>query len=303
MQKWVKRGRIFIPKGQASWVITHGMLPTPYYLHDDLYRIYFSGRDKHNHSAIGYVEIDIKNPIKILRFSKIPVLTLGSIGSFDDSGVSPLCLVPYGKKLYLYYLGWNKGSQVKVSEVSGLAISKDDGLTFVRYSNAPILDRTSNEPYLILAITSILVENGIWRMWYDGCDGWINKRLPHYNIKYAESKNGIVWKRKGYTAVDYEYPFESRVSKACVINEDKKYKMWYCYAIDKSGYRMGYAESDSGVHFIRKDKQVGISVSKTGWDSEMICYPSVFVHKNKKYMLYCGNGYGKTGFGYATLED
>ena len=43
--------------------------------------------------------------------------------------------------------------------------------------------------------------------------------------------------------------------------------------------------------------------SETGWDSEMICYPYVFKHKGRFYMLYCGNGYGKTGFGLAVLED
>jgi len=35
----------------------------------------------------------------------------------------------------------------------------------------------------------------------------------------------------------------------------------------------------------------------------MICYPYVFKHKGRFYMLYCGNGYGKTGFGLAVLED
>jgi hypothetical protein len=46
----------------------------------------------------------------------------------------------------------------------------------------------------------------------------------------------------------------------------------------------------------------GIDVSNTGWDSEMICYPCVFEHKGTKYMLYNGNGYGRTGFGLAVME-
>jgi hypothetical protein len=35
----------------------------------------------------------------------------------------------------------------------------------------------------------------------------------------------------------------------------------------------------------------------------MICYPFVFEHKGKIYMLYNGNDYGKEGFGLAVLED
>jgi len=51
----------------------------------------------------------------------------------------------------------------------------------------------------------------------------------------------------------------------------------------------------------RKDREVGIDVSASGWDSEMIEYPFVFDHKGERYMLYNGNGYGKTGIGLAVL--
>ena len=34
----------------------------------------------------------------------------------------------------------------------------------------------------------------------------------------------------------------------------------------------------------------------------MIEYPFVFDHDGSRYMLYNGNGYGKTGFGLAVLE-
>ena len=45
-----------------------------------------------------------------------------------------------------------------------------------------------------------------------------------------------------------------------------------------------------------------IDVSTSGWDSEMVCYPHVFVHEGRKVMLYCGNGYGRSGFGMAVME-
>ena len=48
---------------------------------------------------------------------------------------------------------------------------------------------------------------------------------------------------------------------------------------------------------------VGIDVSPYGWDSEMIEYPFIFEHKDRIYMLYNGNGFGKTGFGLAVLEN
>ena len=77
--------------------------------------------------------------------------------------------------------------------------------------------------------------------------------------------------------------------------------MWYSYR--GASYRIGYAESHDGRQWRRLDTRVGIDVSLAGWDSEMIEYPFVFDHKELRYMLYNGNGYGKTGFGLAVLEQ
>ncbi len=303
---WIKKGLIFKPEGQFDWCATHAMLPVADNMGGDIYRIYFSGRDVCNRSLIGFVDVDIKNPQKILNISEKPILSLGSLGAFDDNGVSPTCLVNYANKKYLFYMGWNRGSTVRAAEVSGLAISDDNGNTFKRYSRAPVMHRTDREPYSILVISSILIEGDKWKMWYDSADTWINNDLPRYNIKYAESGSGmkgVDWLRNGIVAVDYMGPDETRVSRASVIKEDGIYKMWYCYAIDLGGYRMGYAESTDGMRFQRKDYLVGIDLSESGWDSEMICYPFVFLHNGQKIMLYCGNGYGKTGFGYAVWDD
>jgi len=199
---WVKKGLIFKPEGQYEWVTTHSMLPIADHISGDLYRIYFSGRDKLNRSLTGYIEIDITNPKKILKISPEPILSLGSLGAFDDNGVSPTWMVNHQGEKYLYYFGWNKGSLVRAAEVSGLAISKDGGESFQRFSRAPVIDRTDDEPYQILVISCILIENGKWRMWYDSADEWQTPELPRYNIKYAESTDGINWIRKGIVSVD-----------------------------------------------------------------------------------------------------
>jgi len=141
-------------------------------------------------------------------------------------------------------------------------------------------------------------------MWYLSCIKWNlyqGKPNPHYHIKYAESKDGIDWQRKGIVCIDFKDDKEWAISRPCVIRNNEVYKMWYSFRGEKN-YRIGFAESKNGIDWERKDDQVGIDVSENGWDSEMIEYPFVFEHKEKSYMLYCGNGYGKTGFGYAILE-
>jgi hypothetical protein len=80
--------------------------------------------------------------------------------------------------------------------------------------------------------------------------------------------------------------------------------MWYAHRATKTtaDYRIGFSYSQDGIKWVRADSNAGIDVSDSGWDSEMICYPYVFKHREHMYMLYNGNDYGKTGFGYASME-
>ena len=86
--------------------------------------------------------------------------------------------------------------------------------------------------------------------------------------------------------------------------------MWYAhrnacnYRTNKNdAYKIGYAESNDGVKWIRFDDNVGVNLSLNGWDSQMMSYPNVIKYNSKLYMFYNGNGFGQTGFGYAVLMD
>lgn len=298
--KWIKKGLMIRPKGKLDWMVTHAMMPVAERIEEDIFRIYFSGRDRQNRSLIGYVHVNINELDKIIYITEKPALGLGALGCFDDNGVTPSWIVNYKGKKYMYYIGWNKRSTVRMSLIAGLAISKDGGNTFERFSKAPLLERTAIEPYSILTAPCVLVEDNTWRMWYVSGVEWVNKDLPRYNIKYAESKDGVHWDRKGMVCIDFKSKDENALARPCVIKENDVYKMWYSYKGES--YRIGYAESKDGITWGRKDEQAGIDVSESGWDSEMIEYAFVFEHKGRKYMLYNGNDYGKMGIGYAIME-
>jgi len=139
-------------------------------------------------------------------------------------------------------------------------------------------------------------------MWYLSCTGWHinNDKSEHaYHIKYAESSNGIDWDRRGHIAIDYAHAGEYAISRPTVLCDEGLWKMWYSYRGET--YRIGYAESADGRHWTRLDERSGIDVSASGWDSQMIEYPFVFDHQGRRYMLYNGNDYGRTGFGLAVL--
>ena len=110
--KWIKKGLIFEPKGNFGWMQTHAAVPIADKIEGNLYRIYFATRDKDNRSHTAYIEIDIKNPKKILYVSENPVLKPGALGTFDDSGAMPSWIVSYEGKKYLHYTGWTLGVTV-----------------------------------------------------------------------------------------------------------------------------------------------------------------------------------------------
>jgi len=301
--KWKKLGLIFAPNGNYEWMMTHAAVPFAEQIKDDVFKIYFSSRDSTNKSYTGYIEVDLKDPRKIQKIGKAAMLSIGAIGTFDENGAMLTWITNHAGKKYIYYIGWNIGVSVPFRNAIGLALSDTLIEKFQKYSLGPILDRTPVDPCFV-ASCCVLVENKKWRMWYLSCIEWaiVNGSPQHkYHIKYAESDDGIHWERDGIVCIGFKSPDEYAISRPSVIKDGDTYKMWYSYRGEK--YRIGYAESADGIKWTRMDEKVGIDVSPSGWDSEMIEYPFVFDHKAKRYMLYNGNGYGKTGFGLAVLES
>ena len=301
-KRWKKLGLIFCPAGEVEWMHSHAAVPIAESLGGGLFKIYFSSRDKSSRSYTGYTVIDIDRPNQLLDISTKPVLVPGDIGEFDDSGAMATWLTCHKGQRFLYYIGWNLGVTVPFRNSIGLSISTEGG-EFTRFSSGPIVDRSMREPHFC-ASCCVLPEDGLWRMWYLSCTDWKmrNGKPEHsYHIKYAESCDGIIWQRNGLVAIDFANEQEFAISRPSVIHDNDCWRMWYSFR--GQSYRIGYAESEDGRQWERLDSQVGIDVSTIGWDSEMIEYPFVFDHKGQRYMLYNGNGYGKTGFGLAVLEQ
>lgn len=303
--KWGKLGHIFTSENNYPWMISHAANTVAEHIGNDVYRVYFSCRDINNVSSVGFIEVDINKPFTILRISDTPVLSAGEVGTFDDSGTSLSCITVINGKKYMYYLGWNLGVTVPWRNSIGLAVYDEHLQRFQKISKAPIMDRCDVDPYSI-SYPFVMQDSEICRMWYGSNLAWgkEQKDMAHL-IKYAESKDGIRWIREGKISLNFKSKKEYAISRPCVLKENGIYRMWYSYRGSETTetYRIGYAESKDGISFLRKDDEVGIDVSETGWDSEMICYPFIFNHKGKRYMLYNGNKYGKTGFGIAVLES
>lgn len=300
---WQKRGLIYAPDASLWWAKAYAHLPTAY-LMDDCIRVYYAGLDENNYGRIGYVDLERDNPNQIRYIAPEPVLDLGELGTFDDCGVVPSCLIKRDDTFYLYYIGFQRAERVPYMLFTGLATSKD-GSHFERYSRTPILDRTPEEPFLRSAPT-ILLEDNLYKMWYVSAIGWktINGRLyPEYNIRHATSQDAISWQVVNSPSVDFNNPDEFGFGRPWIIREKDTYNLWYSIRSRSQPYRIGKAISSDGLNWQRIDDEVTIHASATGWDSEMICYSNIIEINQQQVMFYNGNQHGRTGFGYAIWED
>lgn len=290
---WEKLGCIFKVDKNSNMMYSHTSIPIPLQIDEELYRIFYSARDCFNKSRIFYFDINLFEPNNILYASKSPSFELGKNGDFDDSGVWPNCIVPIGDDLFLYYTGWHVRETGSYTTEGGIAIYNDKSVTFNRILENPILDMSQLNAFSI-GVCDVKYELNKFRMWFESQNG---SSKDSFDIEYAESIDGIHWHKEELNGIKKNFD-ETSFSRPSVLVLDKQYHIWFSYKIDGK-YRIGYAISDDGISWDRKDQEVGIGLSEFGWDSEEIEYPYVFKYQNNLYMLYCGNGYGKTGIGIA----
>ncbi len=309
--KWIKKGRIFEPKGQTPWMKKYGILPTPIYIEkNNIIRIFFGTSAEDNICKITYLDVDADNPSNVKYLHLKPLLSEGNSGLFDEHGLNPSQIVFINKTPHLFYIGYQRLHSVPYLLFCSYATLNESIDTITYRKKTPILDRTDTEPYIRSAIT-IVKEEDIYHCWYVSAYRWEqmnteifkNKLLPNYHIKYATTKNFTDFHIHEKPVIEAQNDNEFGFGRPWCIKENNIFKMWYSLRRRNISYRIGYAESQDGVHWIRKDNEVGIDVSPTGWDSEMICYPAIIRVKNKTYLFYNGNNNGATGFGYAELSN
>ena len=299
--KWKKKGLIFRTQNFNDWRDNSALQPTPLIFNDKI-RFYVGFRDKHGISRIGYIDLDKNNPEKVLKVSPNPVLDIGKDGAFDEFGVVPSAIIRRGKKIYMYYAGYQLGKKVRFLVLSGLAISEDNGETFTRYSSVPVFERTDSE-MLFRVPHTVMFDDDKFKFWYGGGSEFMqgkDKTLPVYDVRYLESKDGLDIPQEGKTILKTEEN-EYRIGRPFVIKKENNFMMFYGYSSEDKHYQLGYAMSKDGLNWVRDDENVGIELSAEGWDSEMMAYPCVLEVSDKTYLFYNGNNYGEDGFGYAEL--
>ena len=302
--RWKKCGLVYKAGYIHPKLCSHAANPLAMWLEGDIYRVFFSGRDQENRSSVGFADVDIVRR-EVLNVHDRPIFVHGREGSFYSHGVSIGNLYEVNSTQYLLFMGWQypPGEHWR-GEIGRLVLHNNYMLELD--GEEPFMPRNGSDPISLSYPWVIRGANGIWQMWYGSTVTWDpgNGEMLHV-INHAFSKDGHHWQREGL-AVPYQLGVAQAFSRPTVIADGDGYHMWFSYRNGTGqAYRIGCALSETGNRsdWILRLASAGIDVSTRGWDSEMIEYPFVFIHKEETYMLYNGNGYGETGFGLAVMDE
>jgi hypothetical protein len=317
--EWKKLGKIFDPTQHKLQNDCMQFAQAPQALiFDDFVRIYFSTRviDESKGKYLSHIAfVDMrKNLSDVIRVSNKMVIPLGGLGCFDEHGIFPMNVLRYEDVIYGYTCGWNRRVSVSVDTAIGLAISHDNGLTFQRVGDGPVLAASLREPCLV-GDCFVKIIGDLFHMWYIFGTGW--KRFTAdappdrtYKIGHAVSIDGINWvKEEARQIIADRMGADESQALPTVTDIDRRHHMFFCYRQSYDfrenkdrGYRIGHAYSDDLVNWMRDDEDPLLDVTPGDWDSDMLCYPHVFECDGKVYLLYNGNEFGRYGFGLAVLE-
>lgn len=316
MFAWKKLGKVFTPQKVEGRVWLKEFAQAPDTLVFDGYlRVYFSCRPAADEkgqyvSYSAYVDLERGDLYRLRNVADQPILSLGGLGEFDEFGTYPVSVIRNGGEVRVYYGGWTRCESVPFNVAIGCATSQDDGKTFSKLGNGPVLSYSPDEPY-VMSGPKIRRFHDTWYLWYIAGRKWKvigGRPEPVYKIRMATSHDGLQWTRMNKDLIESRVEADEAQASPDVFEANGKYHMFFCYRYScdyrsrEKGYRIGYASSTNLVDWERDDSKAGIDVSEEGWDAEMISYPHVFELDGRTYLAYLGDQVGRYGFGLALLE-
>lgn len=302
---WKKLGLVWSNPGDMGWNNNSALTPTPFILNDHVVRVYAGFRDLSGVSRIGYVDLDAKDPTRVLDVSKQPALNIGRDGCFDDNGVILGDVVRNGPEIYMYYVGFQLVKKAKFLAFTGLAISHDGGDSFKRHAEVPVLDRAAGAS-TINALHSIRRSQRGWCAYVAQGDGWEIRSgvsFPRYEIFRLSSADGVHFDNCGEKVIAC-HGDEYRIGRPSVFERpDGGLGMFYTAGFRSSDrYDAGLALSSDGAIWRRADGEVGLVLGEgDDFDSKHLCYPRIFNGQTGYFAVYNGNNMGVEGFGLAEL--
>ena len=312
------RGHLFKPSGTHSWSQSHAQVPFITSLNGSPVVTYSTrgAKDKDGN----YVSVGASVPITwapdgeslmVGAESNQPIMLPGKIGDFDDCGVMPGSCLELEGETFMFYGGWTTRGTVPYEWAVGIAQLDKNSNVFVRKHPGPVIGQSLESPFLN-ASPIVFRYSGTFHMFYLSGLEWFSSPDTGlesvYRLRHAKSHDATHWVTERSEVVKPRTNRETQTSSA-IFKLGEEFFMLYSFRdadnfrlVDSANYRIGIAQStdldeweDLGP--LEFEWEGGTSL----WDRRMQGYPSVFTLNGKLFVLYCGNDFGREGFGYGEL--
>jgi predicted GH43/DUF377 family glycosyl hydrolase len=275
----------------------------------DRIRVFFSSRSNISKgkyiSYSSFFDLSLNDPTNIIAINNKPILDLGKTGAFDEFGIYPFSVIEFKSKYIAVYGGWTRLRSVPFDVQLGLAVS-NDAVNFDKIGIGPILAKSLNEPFIIASPKLFLKEDLIY-LFYIAGNKWVKSNTkwePIYKIRLATSTDGVNWNRLEKNIISDSIGINECQAAPEVIKIYDEYYMFFSYrdyhdylTSKDHSYKIGLAKSKDLLNWERCDDLLSLNVETIGFDETSKSYASTFILDNYLYMLYTGNGIGRTGIG------
>lgn len=314
---WTRQGLVTSgPPAGHRWWASHAQAPTPVVFGPRHWRLYFSARDAHNRSRMVFLDLDPLDDMRVLALHDQPLLELGPPGRFDSAGQGASHVVCDGHRLLLYYVGVHLRGDVPYGIALGLAESLDGGESFSPLAEGPILTINQLDPYFTSMIHVAPQAAGSWAAWYMTGTGWEERPngVPDslYGLRRAVSPDGRHWTPTEVTlgVDDGIFDEAAGLARPWVISMGGVDRLWFSHRAGEgfrtereATYRIMDIELTPSGEPVGRPRPLRFANPPAAdeWDGFMQAYPAIVPLESGYVMFYNGNGFGQSGFGWATL--
>ncbi|WP_424971351.1 hypothetical protein [Dinoroseobacter sp. S76] len=311
---WQRRGVIQIaPEPGVDWWQSHAQNPTPLIFDDRHWRLYYAVRDQENRARMLWVDVDPLDEMRVIGRSDRPILPLGVPGTFDSAGQGPSVALWRDGIAHLYYMGMHLRRDVPYGLALGLATSPD-GAAFTRQCAGPVLSVGSVDPFFV-SLAHIQAEPTGFSAWYMSATGWTPRPEgpadADYGLRRAVSEDGLTWTPQDVLIAPgtANLPEGGGLARPWRARIDGGERLYFSYRARSdfrtdrdAAYRILSLPLDAeGLPAGPAEPLVFANPPTTSdWDGFMQAYPTILPLGQGHVMLYNGNGFGQTGFGWAT---
>ena len=287
-----------------------GRSPVPIAITNNQIDIAVGVYETRNRTHISLIKLLINEYQNKLQFNVIsesidkPLITRGGIGTYNEYGVIPSCVLSLDDKYALYTIGFDSRNDSIFNASTGLAYL-DKNLKLTKKFIGPVLDRGPNDPFWAASPFVYKENENTFHMLYTSAHDYkyiekIGKEHHIYDIKLRVSENPEHFNSNSKTIIESKSINEYAIARPFLIKDDKENYLFYCKRETKysNDYMIFYKKFKGRLEKSKEYKDIFLNINdiKNKDFQTCQCYPYLINYSNYLILFYNGSNYGKSGF-------